>query len=676
MSGEQQHTCSKTGCTEPAAGVCKGCNCAMYCSEVHMQEDWAAHKNACNLLVQQHAGASMWAIEAEVGELSESGQEQWVPMQMEHHGKHSVADNVPLAESIGARADFTGDLSTFRGTQRLPSGAMHSGEGASIFVKTATFQTEINVSLPGRSHYNIFKRNDGSYNVYATADDIRRNGKFRPVPLNGLMAVGLGTANQKVLVFGQYSVPQTAPGSTGMRVYEALRRFARRPRKVRIRTFDRASQMAVSVTLEQDVSAARQSISDDSIFYNVTYIEIYVPGLYTKGEEDKSLSWDNLFAKELAADATSAVATEAAIERSIAFLAGVSVSDIAQAIVETEGFESQPEHREAEAAYIASLIGAFVAEETGENHPLVDGEMMEDSEVGLVGGAMSDDLADKHDSEGKLSFEEIGANILSRWWNRRRQKRRARIQRKKQMRQQQQQMEQPDYSMAEIQAHIDTIDAPSLRDYIVRKRNLAKQRSGLKNQSAAKLTQRLIALVKEIKALRANGRAAGDKVRLANSIMAQLDTMEGGSSPASLAAQNELKTLTSTTGAVKSAKRQQARAARQRVKQASQAAIENASDDADEASSASSATDEDVAKTGALVASLLQYQDVIRSDKKTGLTPANKALDENISRVTSILTEHIEALSNDAKGIAAYDVVPNRVPLAFAAALKIHKERK
>ena len=40
-------------------------------------------------------------------------------------------------------------------------------------------------------NYNVFKRN-GGYNVFLNQQDIRNNRMFRPVPLEGLIAVGLG----------------------------------------------------------------------------------------------------------------------------------------------------------------------------------------------------------------------------------------------------------------------------------------------------------------------------------------------------------------------------------------------------------------------------------------------------------------------------------------------------
>lgn len=153
--------CTKTGCSEHATGVCQGCHTAAYCGQVHMEEDWASHRHACNLLTQSRVGATMWAVEAEINEAQDKDGEHWVPMQLTHRGHAAlndhVVDNEHLAEEIGARADFQNDLSILRGVQRLPSGSMHNGERVSVFVKTATFETEVNVQLPGRAHYNIFK---------------------------------------------------------------------------------------------------------------------------------------------------------------------------------------------------------------------------------------------------------------------------------------------------------------------------------------------------------------------------------------------------------------------------------------------------------------------------------------------------------------------------------------
>ena len=107
MSTQDSCPCSHLGCTEKATGFCAGCHTAAYCGAMHMEEDWAAHQNVCHLHTQSQVGASMWAVEAEVGE--DAGlTERWEPMQLQHlnteHGEH--IDKFALADEIGARADF------------------------------------------------------------------------------------------------------------------------------------------------------------------------------------------------------------------------------------------------------------------------------------------------------------------------------------------------------------------------------------------------------------------------------------------------------------------------------------------------------------------------------------------------------------------------------------------
>lgn len=132
--------------------------------------------------------------------------------------------------------------------------------------------------------------------MYLTRDDIRRNGQFRPVPLKGMIAVGLGTAEQKALVFGDYAITQLAPERTALRALDFLRRVVRRPRLIRLRGIDRSTQMAVSITMEQAVSVGSEGIGDPNAVYNISYVEIYVPYLFQSGNPP-DLSWTQVFEK-------------------------------------------------------------------------------------------------------------------------------------------------------------------------------------------------------------------------------------------------------------------------------------------------------------------------------------------------------------------------------------------
>lgn len=396
-----------------------------------MEEDWAAHQNVCHLHTQSQVGAAMWAVEAEVGE--DAGlTERWEPMQLQHmnteHGEH--IDNVALAEEIGARADFKADLSVIRGVQRLPSGSMHRGEKVEVFVKTATFETSVVVQLPSRAHYNVFKRN-GGYNVFLNQQDIRANRMFRPVPLEGLLAVGLGTAEQKVLVYGDYSITQLAPESLKKRFLDLARRITRRPRLVRVRAFDRSTQMAVSITMEQDVSASQQGLGDADAVYNITYVEIYVPYQFTAGYP-RDANWRNVFDEESSKDNVSTLQKASAEtndgENTPAPPPPPPMLDQAQIEAAFEGYaqEEKGVHPE-EVSFIANFICGYLAEENfGDLH--IESEAALEEDHLLVGALLSDSLADAHDARQELALDEIGENIIKRgiaWIKRRRAKAKA-----------------------------------------------------------------------------------------------------------------------------------------------------------------------------------------------------------------------------------------------------------
>lgn len=111
-----------------------------------------------------------------------------------------------------------------------------------------------------------------------------------------MIAVGLGTAEQKALVFGDYSITQLAPEKTVLRALDFFRRVVRRPRLIRLRGIDRATQMAVSITMEQAVSVGSEGLGNPDAVYSISYIEIYVPYLFQSGNAP-DLSWTAVFEK-------------------------------------------------------------------------------------------------------------------------------------------------------------------------------------------------------------------------------------------------------------------------------------------------------------------------------------------------------------------------------------------
>jgi hypothetical protein len=596
---------------------------------------------------------------------------------------------------------YKADLSVIRGVQRLPSGSMHRGEKVEVFVKTATFQTSVVVNLPSRAHYNVFKRN-GGYNVFLNQQDIRANRKFRPVPLKGLLAVGLGTAEQKVLVYGDYSVTQLAPESLEKRFLDLARKVVRRPRLVRASAFDRATQMAVSVTMEQDVSASQQGLGDADAVYNITYVEIYVPYQFVAGYPSDQ-NWDTVFAEELAKESPDS--NVPGVNQAMVYLANLKQDEIESVLLDAyEEFDAAPQ----EAKVIAGLICACVAEETGNELNLVEAADVE--EHGLIGALVSDEVAEAIDPEHKLTLEAIGENIGASFLSRLKKPRtslRARLAKakarrnvKKQQKQQKQQTQQLATQEQEIQdlrdaqnaeivaSHIETIDA-SFRKYIAAKRNLAKKRSNISSMTDANLIKYFQETVASARGARASDGIGGDETKLAQSVLNQLKNRGIAGSNDVIAARSELTRLIATEPAARRAKRNRSKAEAYKFAQAAKDSIRNPSLTQDSASATDSpaaavAQDEDAAiespqKTAALTASLLQYQDVIRADKKNAIASGvrgadhkKEKLDMDISRIASVLSNHVEALCNDEKGLIQYEVIPEEVVTAFRRACSIH----
>lgn len=373
--------------------------------------------------------------------------------------------------------------------------------------------------------------------------------------------------------------------------------------------------------------------------------------------------------KELTDDATrtTVINDELKVEAAIACLSDATPDQIEAAVKNHDGFDALHED---DAAFVANAIGAFIAEEIGAESPFEGGEALEDTEDGLIGALVTDGMAEVHDQTGEMQLDEIGANVISRWLKRRRAKRAAK------KRQQSGNDSGDDNVNAQIQAHLDTIDA-GFRDYVKRKRNLARKRKGLDGMSVSELEAKLIETVKLIKQTRSSKRVGGDKVRLANSILTKLDSRGKLLSPAAQQASADLVDLTKGTSAVRGVKRKQARATAARVKRAGQDAIDNGPSSSDSQSEdESSLAIENPAQTAALVGTLLQHQDRIRAEKKQlssqGKTvpSAVTRMDEDLSRITSVLSQHIEALCKD----TGYEVIPDTVVGAFDRGLALHRQ--
>ena len=225
--------CALEGCKSAAACLCKGCQVAAYCSAEHQAKDWENHHVACNLnisckLIGENCLSSgkilicpillanltkaLWTTEEEIGHAVGDADEKWVACDLVHaHLGQNGLIGQPLSNSevVQARNEHIEGFATFgaestlaRGTQRLPSGSMHRGETVEMYIEIGGVRAEITgIKLPQSAHYNIFRANKG-YNVFLSQRDIQASRKFRTVPASGSVFVGLGTAEQKSLIFG------------------------------------------------------------------------------------------------------------------------------------------------------------------------------------------------------------------------------------------------------------------------------------------------------------------------------------------------------------------------------------------------------------------------------------------------------------------------------------------
>jgi hypothetical protein len=179
--------------------------------------------------------------------------------------------------------------------------------------------------------------------------------------------------------------------------------------------------------------------------------------------------------------------------------------------------------------------------------------------------------------------------------------------------------------------------------------------------SVKQLTDLMREKVNEAKMQRAGGRIAGNEVSLANSVKTELTARGIKSTPELLELQKDLLWLTSTRSSARQTKRASKGVSASQMKRAAQDAIDYPEGKPDSvttppppsASGTGSAPGkmdlESPAETAALVASLLEHQDFLRAQKQNAIAAGShvpdhrrEKLDSDISRVTSILSDHIE----------------------------------
>ncbi len=155
---------------------------------------------------------ALWTTEEEIGHAVGDAEEKWAACDLVHaHLGQNGLIGAPLqnADIVSSRnehiegfATFGADSSLLRGRQTLPSGSMHRGESVELYVAIGSVSALITgIKLPQNAHYNVFRANKG-YNVFLNQRDIQASRKFRTVPSDGSVFVGLGTAEQKSLIFG------------------------------------------------------------------------------------------------------------------------------------------------------------------------------------------------------------------------------------------------------------------------------------------------------------------------------------------------------------------------------------------------------------------------------------------------------------------------------------------
>jgi hypothetical protein len=277
---------------------------AGYCGIEHAHEDWATHAARCNVAETQNPNA-IWTTEEEIGQSMGEAQEQWQAVDMVHTYEGQSVVNKDVCAISGEAAFKTEKGALYRGNTQLPRGGAHWRETVEMYVNVEGEEIVIpGIKLPQRANVG-FGFNRG-YNVYLNKKDIDATRKFPMVSLAGHIAVGLGTADQKSLIWGNYVVGSSKTSAKRRSWWEMFRSGIATtlalPKMVRIRAFDNITHMQVSITLEQDTgtrrAVARGDVEKSDVLYAISYIEVYVPSSHVGGHS-ASESWATVYAQEL-----------------------------------------------------------------------------------------------------------------------------------------------------------------------------------------------------------------------------------------------------------------------------------------------------------------------------------------------------------------------------------------
>ncbi len=493
---------------------------------------------------------ALWTTEEEIGHAVGDADEKWVACDLVHAhlGQNGlIGQPMQNAEVVQARnehiegfATFGADSSLVRGTQRLPSGSMHRGETVEMFVEIGGVRAEITgIKLPQNAHYNIFRANKG-YNVFLNQRDIQASRKFRTVKASGSVFVGLGTAEQKSLIFGEYSVVKTRPATGRETAMDLLSRAMRMPKKVRITAFDQQTQMMATITLEQDVSAQTRFNAGDEPMYSVTYIEVYVPFHYTTGHPADQ-SWAKVVKDERDSAAIQGHTLQAKEEDTV--VPPPPPAEKADAAIETfcdaVGF-----YRETNPSELAKLdmIEALAKEEDEE---VVDAH---------IGAAMAASAQDGHD--GLYDFEDIAGVVdkVKKWAVKRYQRFQDWRAKRKGKASGEGGEEEVDSEMVDSEL-VEQIGI-SLRDRFLNLKSRAKKTDGLKYLKDGALIDLLRQEVTQAETLRAAGNNATDNVNFALNIVQAMRRRSIPMTTDIADLQTRVNKLAATKGAAAQGKRQ------------------------------------------------------------------------------------------------------------------------
>jgi hypothetical protein len=300
---EEQIDLGRCACcnTKEALGICSLCGDVAYCSEECAVADWDEHIDECQLTIVTDPKQTIFVAQEYTGDedLSpESKDDKFETLPMRAHFK--IGDEYGNAmtgeELVEGPADYQRKTILRTGKKRLPAGKREKGSAELyIFVPSTDpavpfANASINVTLPNRAHWGLFKK---GLNVYATSRDLKRAIRGRelyPIPSSGQIAIGVEYNNQKFMVYGPYNVQSGTKKTFGRRLFGFTRRLARMPKKVRIKAVD-AQGVAANVGLERPVSA-QSKVSTQDVNYVVKYIEMYVPEGIPPDQDGTSQWWN------------------------------------------------------------------------------------------------------------------------------------------------------------------------------------------------------------------------------------------------------------------------------------------------------------------------------------------------------------------------------------------------